>query len=272
MSFRRAPFFAFILAIAVALSAAFANDKPSIPPQSRDNPLKELISGYHFGALETRAMQDDEFDNPGFPAVQQGQKLWSIVEGEQQKSCATCHADASQAMRGAGATFPKFSPTLNRVISLEQRINACREEKMAAAPWPVESPDLIAMTAYVRNQSRGLAVNVAIDGPSRPTFELGRKEFEMKIGQLNMACADCHNTRYGQKLRGETLSQGHSNGFPAYSLSNKSMQSLHSRLRQCNALVRAEPRAVGSDEYVALELYLGWRGEGLPVETPGVRE
>jgi sulfur-oxidizing protein SoxA len=35
--------------------------------------------------------------------------------------------------------------------------------------------------------------------------------------------------------------------------------------------VRAEPREIGAGEYVALELYLAWRGNGLPIETPAVR-
>jgi sulfur-oxidizing protein SoxA len=35
--------------------------------------------------------------------------------------------------------------------------------------------------------------------------------------------------------------------------------------------MRAEPYELGSPEFVALELYLAWRGKGLPVETPAVR-
>ena len=31
------------------------------------------------------------------------------------------------------------------------------------------------------------------------------------------------------------------------------------------------PLAYRADDYVNLELYLAWRGRGLPVETPGVR-
>lgn len=272
MIFRCIQFLAVAVAIAASIPGSAAQDQRSIAPQTRDNPLKELISGYYFGSLKTRSMQDDEFDNPGYPSLQQGEKLWSTVEGGQQKSCATCHADAAQSMKGPGATYPKFSRALNKVINLEQRINACRDEKMSAPRWDYESADLIAMTAFVRNQSRGLAVTVSIDGPARPAFEAGRKEHETKIGQLNMACADCHNTRYGQKLRGETISQGQSNGFPSYRLRDKAMHSLHDRFRQCNAIARAEPRESGSDEYVALELYLAWRGAGLPVETPAVRE
>jgi sulfur-oxidizing protein SoxA len=39
----------------------------------------------------------------------------------------------------------------------------------------------------------------------------------------------------------------------------------------CNTSVRALPSPFGADEYVNLELYVAWRGRGLPVETPAVR-
>ncbi|MGI9498509.1 MAG: sulfur oxidation c-type cytochrome SoxA, partial [Geminicoccaceae bacterium] len=48
--------------------------------------------------------------------------------------------------------------------------------------------------------------------------------------------------------------------------------SLHRRFKGCNDQVRAEPFKRGSDEYVNLELYLAWRGQGLPIETPAVRQ
>ncbi len=35
--------------------------------------------------------------------------------------------------------------------------------------------------------------------------------------------------------------------------------------------MRAESYALGSDEFVDLELYLMWRARGMPLETPGVR-
>ena len=35
--------------------------------------------------------------------------------------------------------------------------------------------------------------------------------------------------------------------------------------------VRATPYKVGSDEFVDLEIYVNYRGQGLPVETPAVR-
>ena len=39
----------------------------------------------------------------------------------------------------------------------------------------------------------------------------------------------------------------------------------------CNDAVRAEAYALGSQEYVDLELFVRWRGRGLPVEAPAVR-
>jgi sulfur-oxidizing protein SoxA len=49
------------------------------------------------------------------------------------------------------------------------------------------------------------------------------------------------------------------------------MEFLHELFELCNKRVRSEPYPYGSDEYVNLELYTAWRGQGLPVETPGVR-
>ena len=35
--------------------------------------------------------------------------------------------------------------------------------------------------------------------------------------------------------------------------------------------VRAEPPPHGSDDHLALELYLAWRANGLAIETPAIR-
>jgi sulfur-oxidizing protein SoxA len=49
------------------------------------------------------------------------------------------------------------------------------------------------------------------------------------------------------------------------------MGSLQRRLRNCMTGVRAEPFALGSDEFTALELYLMQRAAGMLLETPAVR-
>ena len=80
-----------------------------------------------------------------------------------------------------------------------------------------------------------------------------------------------HDTYYGKRLRGNWLSQGHTNGFPTYLLGWQKLGSLHRRFQGCYTRVRATPYQGGAEEYVNLELYMAWRGSNLPVETPAVR-
>jgi len=47
--------------------------------------------------------------------------------------------------------------------------------------------------------------------------------------------------------------------------------SLQRRMRACLSGIRAEMLPYGAQEYLDLELYLAWRAQGLPIETPGVR-
>lgn len=242
-----------------------------IKPQSADNPLKEIISGLHFRTKETQAMQQDDFNNPGFLAVEQGEQLWSKAEGAAGKSCASCHKDAAASMKGVGAAMPKWNEKLKKPVNLEQQINICRSEQMKAEPWKFGSGDLTAMTAYVRFQSRGMPVSPSVDGPMRAWFEKGKQLYYTRNGQLDLACASCHEKNHGHFLRADFLSQGQTNGFPVYRLRDQRLVPLHERLEGCIFDVRGQPYTALSDEALALELYVAWRGAGLPVETPAVR-
>ena len=174
-------------------------------------------------------------------------------------------------MRGVGASYPKYHEGAGKVLNLEQQINRCRSERMQAAPWPFGSDELLAITIFVKHQSRAMSVNVAIDGPAAPFFEQGKAFFYRRRGLLDMSCAHCHDQNYGKMLRGDWLSQGHTNAYPIYALGDASARPLHKLLWHCNELMRSTPFEVLSDEFVNLELFLAWRGRGLPVETPGVR-
>ena len=228
-------------------------------------------SGYTYATAETQAMQDDDFSNPAFIWVDQGETLWSTVEGEAGKSCQSCHEDAAVSMKGVGAVYPKYDFQTKKLINVEQRINRCREENMKAKAWKYESTELLSMTTYVRHQSSGLPMNVAIDGNAAPFFEKGKKFFNQSRGQLDLACKHCHEDNPGQMARANLLSQGQSNGFPTYRLKWQKAGSLHRRFRGCNRNIRATPYKAGSEEYNNLELFVAWRGRGLPVEAPAVR-
>jgi sulfur-oxidizing protein SoxA len=204
--------------------------------------------------------------------VQQGEALWKQRDGAASKACADCHGDPNDSMRGVAARYPSFAPELGGPIDLEQRINRCRtEHQQAARPYPYESQELLALTAFVANKSRGMSIDVTLDEHSRPMFEQGRALFHQRQGQLNLTCAQCHDDNWGKQLAGNPIPQAHPTGDPAYRLEWQSLGSLRRRLRNCLVGMRAEPYPYEASEYVALELFLAVRARGLKVETPGVR-
>ncbi len=230
-----------------------------------------LVSGSTYASADIRALQADDFANPGMLWITQGEKLWRGAAGRRAKSCADCHQDAATSMKGVAAGYPRLDTGDSRLLNVEARINQCRERHQDVAPLPYESAELLALTAYVAHQSRGMPVAAAVDARHRPHFERGRETYFRRQGQLNLACTHCHDRNAGKTLLTDTLSQGHGNAYPAYRLEWQSVGSLQRRLRACYFGVRAERPAFGAEELVDLELYLAWRANGLSVETPGVR-
>ena len=228
-------------------------------------------SGFDFLGPETRAMQEDDTLNPGMLWVLEGEELWRRPAGASGQSCAGCHGDARESMEGVAARHPAFDAEQQRPITLEGRIQACREEQQAAPPLAPESSDLLALTAFVAHQSRGLPVTVGEDERLQPFIARGRELYLRRQGQLDLSCAQCHDDHWGQHLGGSVIPQVHPTGYPLYRLEWQGLGSLQRRLRNCMAGVRAEPYAFGSPEHVELELYLMSRARGLPIETPAVR-
>jgi sulfur-oxidizing protein SoxA len=156
-------------------------------------------------------------------------------------------------------------------VDLEQRINICRVDRQQATPLAFESKDLLALMAYVGNQSRGMPVEITVDENTKPFLEAGRELFTRRQGQLNLSCAQCHDDNWGQKLAGAPIPQGHATGYPLYRLEWQGLGSLQRRLRNCLTGMRAQSFALGAPEYVDLELFLMWRARGMKIETPAVR-
>jgi sulfur-oxidizing protein SoxA len=241
---------------------------PAEYPQAIPRPLR---SGIEFNGAEVRAMQQDDFANPGMLWVKRGEKLWTEPAGSEGKACADCHGDAKASMKGVAARYPQIDGGGGRLLNIEGRIMQCRVERSHGEPLRYESDELLALTAYVADQSRGMPRSVAIDAGNRGNFERGRALYNRRAGQMNLACTHCHDANWGKKLGPETISQGHGNAYPVYRLEWQALGSLHRRFRSCLSGVRAEMLSFGAPEYLDLELYLAWRAGGLPLESPGVR-
>jgi sulfur-oxidizing protein SoxA len=241
-----------------AMSAEPGGADPSIRSASR------------FLSQELAAEQRDDTLNRGMLWVEEGRRLWHEAEPGSRRSCAGCHGDPAR-LSGVAARYPSIDAKSGALVNLEGRINLCRERHQQASALPYESEPLLALTALVALQSRGQPVAVDTTGPAAAHLEAGRRLFETRQGQLDLACRQCHEGHVGQKLRGDTISSGIATGYPAYRLEWQGFGSLHRRLRACQIGVRAAEMPAGSPDHLALELYLAWRARNHPLEAPAIR-
>jgi len=232
--------------------------------------LSTIYSGWVFRSDETQALQMDDFENPGMIFVDDAIEAWNAVEGTEGNSCASCHGDP-ESMAGVRAVYPKWNDAAEEVRTMAMQVNGCRTEQMGAEEWKYDGGDMLNMEALLASVSRGLPVDVAIDGPAQSMWEAGRDLYYTRTGQLDLSCANCHEDNYGNNIRADHLSQGQINGFPTYRLKNAKLNGVQSRFRGCIRDTRAETYAVGSEEFIELELYVASRGNGLSVEGPSVR-
>lgn len=233
--------------------------------------MSVIYSGWRFRTDETQALQIDDFDNPAMLTVDKAVDAYATVDGAAGESCASCHGDV-ESFAGLTASMPKVDEESGKLVVMEDLINACRTDRMQADAWKWSGQDMQGMVALIGLQSRGMPVNVAIDGAAAPYWEQGKEMYYTRYGQLELSCANCHEDNYGNMIRADHLSQGQINGFPTYRLKQARLISKHNRFRGCIRDTRAETFAEGSDEFRALELYVQSRGNGLSVETPAVRQ
>lgn len=253
--------------VALLLLALIATAAPAQPVSGAD-PRR---SGLDFMSPALQALQRDDTQNPAMLSVQDGAALWTTGAGAAAKSCRDCHGDAAQSMRGVAARYPAWDAAGDRPLNLAGRINACRLRHQQAKPLPADDADALALAAYVALQSRGMPLAPPDDPRLAPLRAQGRALWQQRLGQLNLACTQCHDQRAGLRLGGATVPQAHATGYPAYRLEWAGLGSLQRRLRGCVTGVRAEAFAPDAIEWLALEAWMAERDRGMALETPAVR-
>lgn len=229
------------------------------------------VSGYDYQTPEIQEMQNDDFGNPGMLAVEAGAGLFAEA-GKNGKSCASCHgADGSKLDPVEIARYPKYSKKLQRPFTLRNQIIICRKQRQDGPSLKTADEQSVQLEAYVRRLALGQAVNVDVSGPMAEHYDSGKKLFHRRWGQVDIACHQCHDYHAGRTFRGQVLTQGQTNGFPAYRYTAGKTVSTPERITGCLTNLRAEPYAADSQEYVDLEVYMNARGNGLKIETPGMR-
>jgi sulfur-oxidizing protein SoxA len=226
-------------------------------------------SGYQLLSPTNQVIQNDMNLNPALFAVMDGEALWQEKSQTNGKSCASCHGDVKQSMRGVFATYPKIMH--QKLQNMEGQINACRTRHQRLPGFAYESKPMLALNTLIALQSRGLPIQATPLGGVKKEYELGKTLYFQRIGQLNLSCAQCHDDRAGLKLGGSVIPQAHPTGYPIYRIEWQGMGSLQRRLRNCLSGVRAESYAYGSNELLQMELYLMHRANGMIIESPAIR-
>jgi sulfur-oxidizing protein SoxA len=226
-------------------------------------------SGYQLLSPTNQVIQNDMNLNPALFAVMDGEALWQEKSQTNGKSCASCHGDVKQSMRGVFATYPKIMH--QKLQNMEGQINTCRTRHQHLPGFAYESKPMLALNTLIALQSRGLPIQATPLGGVKKEYELGKTLYFQRIGQLNLSCAQCHDDRAGLKLGGSVIPQAHPTGYPIYRIEWQGMGSLQRRLRNCLSGVRAESYAYGSNELLQMELYLMHRANGMIIESPAIR-
>ncbi len=232
--------------------------------------LAEPKSGYEYIKDETRALQDDDFDNPGMLTVDRGLELFNSLLPGASKRCANCHQQDGEGLDSKSiARYPVVERSTQTITTLQDRIIACTERTGVKALAP-DDKNLVALQTYVRHLARGERVAVDTEGLDA-LLARGEKLYTTRYGLIDMACQHCHVFYPGTMIRGQHISEGMTNGFPAYRLDIGEITTVQQRVQQCLNLMRAEPFASGSEELRLFELYMTVRSNGLAIETPAVR-
>ena len=157
---------------------------------------------------DTKAMQDEDTANPGMLSVLDGEALWSAKAGEAGRACADCHGDAASSMKGVAARYPAFDEKRAAPVDLE---GAHQHLPHRAAEGAGASRSRARSCSRLRPSWRGNRAGMPIENSDerlKPFIEAGRAMFNRRQGQLNLACAQCHDDNWGQKLAGIPMPAG----------------------------------------------------------------
>jgi sulfur-oxidizing protein SoxA len=237
-----------------------------------DVPKNDFINGVYSLNADYRSQWENQEEFPAYEEnVEKGEKMFNTPFANG-KTYAGCLKDGGI---GTRAMYPHFDKDSGQIITLEGEINRCRTEN-GEKPLKYNKGAIADLTAYIAYTSRGnkFEIEVPNDPRALAAYELGKKQYYMKRGQLNLSCADCHYSGAGMMARSETLSPslGHLSHFPVYRLKWQSLGTPHRRFGGCNKNIRAKPFKPQSDEYKALEYFVSFMMNDLEANGPAMRK
>ena len=214
----------------------------------------------------------DPIENPAMWAVDKAQELWKQA-GAAGSSCNTCHSDPKTSFKTWAASMPMWEPRLNKVLSVEEFVTR-HAKATTGASWPMETEENRAMSVYLHFLANGAPLKVDSSSPgAKAAMERGKELSARKVGQLNMACTDCHGKVANHWIRGQWLGEpkGQYDHFPTWRTSLLAIWDIRQRFQWCQVNIRADELPPDAKEYGDLEFYLAVQNEGQKLSVPGIR-
>jgi L-cysteine S-thiosulfotransferase len=250
-----------IVAFLKTLKTPYHNSDPQDDPATRTPPR------------DTRDNLDPT-ENPAMFALDRGKELFD-KPGAGGKSCASCHRAPESSFKIWAARMPRFEPRLKRVLGVEEFIT--RHARVTTGEeLPMQGADNIALSVYLHNLANGETIQPDLSSTgARKAAQSGMALMQRKLGQLNMACIDCHTKeRHAFKwARGQYLveSRGTVAHFPTWRTSRGDIWDIRKRFQWCNVSVRANDLPPDAREYGEIEMALATINKGEKINSPGIR-
>jgi sulfur-oxidizing protein SoxA len=213
-------------------------------------------------------------ENPAMFALDRGKDLFMRASASG-KSCASCHAAPATAFNTWAARMPRFEPRMNKIIGVEEFITR-HARATTGDEFPMQGADNIALSIYLHNLANGAKIRPDLSSAgARKAMQSGLALMQRKLGQLNMACVDCHTKeRHAFKwARGQYLveSRGTVAHFPTWRTSRGDIWDIRKRFQWCNVSVRANDLPPDAREYGDIEMALAVLNKGEKISSPGIR-
>lgn len=237
-----------------------------------------------------REMISDPMSNPGFLAVDRGERLWAEKRGTKSVSLETCDlGEGPGKLEGAYAKLPRFFADAGKVMELEQRLLWCMEKvqgldtkdviaRRFARPG-VES-DMEDLVAFIANKSSGAKIQPQLSHPKEQEMAaIGEALFFRRAGVMDFSCATCHGET-GKRIRLQGLpdlskpgkaAQDTMGSWPTYRVSQSALRTMQHRMWDCFRQQRWPNPEYASDGVTALVAFLTKQAAGGQITVPSIK-
>ncbi len=238
---------------------------------------------------EYRAMFGD--DNPAVFSIGRGEDLWKQARGSKHVSlAATCDLGMGNgAIKGAYAQLPRYFADTGQVQDLETRLLTCMVKGQGLDRAAIlknrfgdgdRKSDLEALSAYIADASRGVAISLPLEHPQeKRAYALGKAIFYYRAGTHDFSCATCHS-QSGKRIRLQELpnlsvpgpdARASYTAWPAYRISQGEVRTMEWRVGDCFRQQRVPELEYGSEAAIDLIMFLAKNAEGGKMAAPGLK-